>query len=537
MDENNIIIQGLGVEISEDKSDPDCLNALFCVCDFDINKNNVSLNRETIDEWISTLVGTPLVAKIAKNIKNKDDFTSHNMKIVSFKDKKGQTHKKAVFDTSAFGVCTNTYIDTADNGKDYIYANYKIWKRFENACRIIQERADNLQTSWEICTEEFTQKVKNGKIIKQIDKGRFIGLAMLGDGVEPAYSSSGLLEVASEQEDELNIALMEDLENLNISSNINFEKKEVKTDMDDKIVDVNVSEQTEEVVASVVENDEHIESASQENNIETVESSEVNGETVENTTEAVEGTSEEETHIAETKETNVETSALTERDLHRELRRAFEQADANGVCTYGYIVMLFPADNIAWFKKYGKSSELDIVEVKYTVENDKVTITEKNPVTLTVSPKEINQVIAQKDNAIIEMSAQIQSLNETVAQLKPYKDKVDEIEKAEREAQFEKDKKELSDYALSSGHITSEELETSEEIKGYIENLDKGAIKSLIADRVVASLANTNEEVDTSESHNETETNIQLNLSVENSDKKCIDYNIASSIIKGYIGR
>lgn len=536
MDEN-IIIQGLGVEISEDKSDPDCLNAKFCVCDFDTNHNSVSLNRETIDEWVSTLVGTPLVAKITKNLKGKNDFGSHEMKIISHKDKQGKVHKRAVFDTSAFGVCTDVSIDTAEDGNDYIYANYKIWKRFENACKIIQERANNLKTSWEICTEEYTQTVKEGKVTKRIDKGRFIGLAMLGSTVPPAYDSSGLLEVASEQEDELNIALMEDLENLNISSNINTEDKEVKADMDEKIVDVNVSEQTEEVIASVVENEEQIENANQENNIDTVESSEANGETVENTTETVEGASEGETHIAETEETNVDTSALTEHDLHNRLQRAFEKADANGVCSYGYMFMLFPADNIAWFKEYCRKSELDLVEVKYTVANDEVTITEKNPVTLTVSPREINQVVAQKDNAIIEMSAQIQSLNETVAQLKPYKDKVDEIEKAEREAQFEKDKKELSDYALSSGRITSEELETSEEIKGYIEKLDKGAIKSLIADRVVASLANPNEEVDTSESHNETETNVQLNLSVEHTDKKRIDYNTASSIIKGYIGR
>ena len=533
MDEN-IIVQGLGFEISEDKSNPDYLNGRFCICDFDVNKNNVSLNRETIDEWVSTLVGTPLVAKITKDIKGKQDFGSHEMRVVTTKDKNGKVHKKAVFDTSAFGVCTNVSIDTAEDGNDYIYADYKIWKRFENACKIVKERADNLHTSWEICTEEFTQKIKDGKIIKQIDKGRFIGLAMLSKNTPPAYDVSGLLEVASEQEDELNIALMEDLENLNISSNINFENKEVKADMDEKIVDVNVSEQTEEVVTSV-ENEEQIENANQESDTEVVETSEV--ETVKETTETVERASEGESRTTETEETNVDTSALTEQDLHNRLNRAFEKPNANGVCTYGYMWMLFPAENVAWFKEYGRKSELDLVEIKYTVANDDVTITERNPVSLTVSPREINQVIAQKDNAIIEMSAQIQSLNETVAQLKPYKDKVDEIEKAEREAQFEKDKKELSDYALSSGYITSEELETSEEIKGYIEKLDKGAIKSLIADRVIASLANPNEEVDTSESHTETESNVQLNLSVEHTDKKRIDYNTASSIIKGYIGR
>lgn len=526
----NIIVQGLGFEISEDKSNPDYLQGRFCICDFDVNKNNVSLNRETIDEWVSTLVGTPLVAKITKDIKGKQDFGSHEMRVISSKDKNGKIQKKAVFDTSAFGVCTNVSIDTADDGNDYIYADYKIWKRFENACKIVTERAENLKTSWEICTEEFTQKIKDGKVIKQIDKGRFIGLAMLGNVIPPAYDSSGLLEVASEQEDELNIALMEDLENLNISSNINTEEKEV-AEMDENKVEVNVSETSEQTIdtTEVSETTENTEVVSEQEDNIVVEKSE-NEESVEVV---------EQSEVVEDNDgDSVETSALTQRDLKCKIERAYEQADNEGHCTYGYIVMWFPADNMAWFTEYCRKSELDLVEVKYTVEGDNVTITEKNPVTLTVSPREINQVVAQKDNAIVEMSAQIQSLNDKVAELQPYKDKIDEIEKAEREAQFEKDKKELSDYAISSGYITQEEIETSEEIKGYIEKLDRTSIKSIISDRVVATLSQKNEtEVETSESNTETKPNIQINLMAEHTEQKGSDLDIASSIIKAYIGR
>lgn len=516
MNENNIIVQGLGFEISEDKSNPDYLQGRFCICDFDINKNNVSLNRDTIDEWVSTLVGTPLVAKITKDIKGKEDFGSHEMKIVSFKGEDGKIHKKAVFDTSAFGVCTNVSIETADDGNDYIYADYKIWKRFENACKIVQERADSLKTSWEICTEEFSQKIKDGQVVKRIDKGRFIGLAMLAKSVPPAYDSSGLLEVASEQEDELNIALMEDLQNLNISSNINTENKEV-IEMQDNMENIEQTVETSETVETV-----------EAEVVETVEAS--------TETEVVEtnDTSEVQTESDET-----EVSALTERDLHRSLINAFEAPDSSGRCTYGYPFFVFPAENMAWFKEYGAKSELDLVEVKYSVDNNQVSISERNPVTLTVSPREINQVIAQKDNAIVEMSAQVQSLNEKVAELQPYKDKVDEIEKAEREAQLEKDKKELSEYAISSGYITQEELETSEEIQGYINELDKASIKALIADRVVASLSKKTEEVETSTANaedNETNVNIQINLSAEQTeDKKSDSY--ALNAMRAYLGR
>ena len=510
MNDNNVIVQGLGFEISEDKSNPDYLNGRFCICDFDLNKNNVSLNRDTIDEWVSTLVGTPLVAKITKDIKGKEDFGSHEMRIVSFKDKNGKMQKRAIFDTSAFGVCTDVSIETSDDGKDYIYASYKIWKRFENACKIIQERADNLHTSWEICTEEFTQKIKDGKVTKQIDKGRFIGLAMLSKNVPPAYDSSTLLEVAEEQDDELNIALMEDLENLNISSNIKSENKEV-IEMQDNVENIEQTVETSETVETV--------------ETETIDTTETSNEVTETNDVSETQTDNEETEV----------SALTERDLHNGLNRAFEAPDSSGKCTYGYPFFIFPAENMAWFKEYGAKSELDLVEVKYTVENSQVKITERNPVTLTVSPREINQIIAQKDNAIVEMSAQVQSLNEKVAELQPYKDKVDEIEKAEREAQLEKDRKELSDYAISSGYITQEEIDSSEEIKGYIESLDKTSIKALIADRVVASLVNKEQDVETSESHTETQPNVQVNLMAEKENK---DHKVdVSWVIKSYLNR
>ena len=518
MDNENMIIQGLGFEISEDKSNPDYLQGRFCVCDFDVNHNNVSLNRDTIEEWVSTLIGTPLVAKIAKNVKNKEDFTSHNMKIVSVKDAKGKTYKKAVFDTSAFGVCTDVSIETSEDGNDYIYANYKIWKRFENACKIIKERAENLKTSWEICTEEFTQKVKNGIVTKQIDKGRFIGLAMLGSSVPPAYDSSGLLEVASEETDELNIALMEDLESLNISSNIETNDKEVEANMNEnEVVETNVAEQTD--VDVVVEQSEVVENIEQ-----TVDENVVS----ENQTEDV---------AENTDDANAEVSALTDNDLRHKLSKAFEQADNTGHCTYGWIFMIFPADNIAWFRECGCCSDTELVEVKYTVENDNVVITERNPVNLTVSPREINKVIAQKDNAIIEMSAQIQTLNTTIANLQVYKDRIDEIEKAEKEAKFEQDKKDLCNYAISSGYITQDEIDTSEEIKGYIESLDKTSIKSLISDRVVASLAKRDEQVvETSASKVESQPEVQVNLMAEQSEKGS-DAKNALKIMKSYLNK
>ena len=512
----SIILESSMIEISELASHPDYLQAKFIICDFNTNKNGVRLNRETIEEWMSTLVGSPLLGKITKKLNKKEDFSSHEMKIVSFKDEDGKTHKKAVFDTSAFGVFVDVAIEEVNN-VECIVATARIWKRFENACKIIQERAESLKSSWEIATEKYTTVMEDGLPVKIIDMGRFIGHCCLGSAVPPAYDRTAVLEVAEENENELDIALIQDMRNLDsldVSDINNIENKEV-IEMEDNM------ENVEQTVAT--------------SETEEVSEQQTDNVVVETSTETVEDNDISEVH---TENDETEVSALTERDLHRSLNEAFEAPDSNGRCTYGYPVLIFPADNTAWFKEYGAKSELDLIEVKYTVENSQVKITERNPVTLTISPREINQVVAQKDNAIVEMSAQIQTLNDKVAELQPYKTKVDEIEKAEREAQLENDKKELSNYALSSGHITQEELETSEEIKGYIEALDKASIKSLIADRVVASLANKEtQEVNTSASveNNEAESNIQVNLSAEKVDKK--DDSYAINAIRAYIGR
>ena len=537
MSEEKIIFQGKGIVISEDTSNPDYLQGKFCVCDFDINKNNVRLNRKTIDNWVATLIGSPLVAKIAKNLNGESDFTSHNLKIIKVKGKDGKMHKQAVFDTEAFGVCTDVSIETAEDGNDYIYANYKIWKRFQNACKIIKERCDDLHTSWEISVTESTSAMENGEIIKTINNGRFIGLAMLGSGVSPAYDSSGLLSVASETENELNTALIEDLENLDISSDITkIDDKEVKVDMEkDNVIETNVStENTEEVV------EQSIEKEIVETQPENVDNSECKKDDDEKTKKSEcdkENDDNKQKSEVEKSENNTETSALTDNDLRRKLELEFDkQVDTNGVHRCGWCFMMFPADNVAWFRECGSKTETELTEVKYTVENDNVVINECNAVVLTVSPREINQVVAQKDSAIVEMSAQIQTLNDKVAELQPYKDKVDEIEKAEREAQFEKDKKELSDYAISSGYITQNEVETSEEIIGFINALDKASIKSLIADRVVASLSKKEQEVEISETNNTKEPNIQINLSAKQTDEEKSTKDV-SWIIKSYLGK
>lgn len=212
MNEENIVLYSCNkVEVSESQ-DNSYMNVKFIICNFDVNKNNVMLNRETIDSWIETLIMKPIVGLIKTNKDNELDFTSHQAKKV-YELINGQIQEKLKFGTDAFGVFDSVQIETIDD-VEYITANCRIWRRFENCCKIIQDRFDNnepLNTSWEISIVNSNKKSINGKMVKVINDGVFIGHALLSKYTSPAYDCSGMLEVAEEQEDEFVQAVINDL--------------------------------------------------------------------------------------------------------------------------------------------------------------------------------------------------------------------------------------------------------------------------------------------------------------------------------------
>lgn len=565
-DINKITLCCTQIELSQDKTDPDIYRAKFLISGFGVNKNNVQLDREHIEDWLNTLVDKPVVGKVSVSSTGVKDFESHNLKVVT-KLKNGKPYKEAEFDTTPFGHFTSASIETADDGKEYIYADAVLYKRYKNAIEVLERRMNDneqISTSWEIAVEESKSKVTDGKIVKLVTKGRFLAHCFLGAKIEPAFDESGLLAVASKEEQELDTALSQDyIDNFEESSDINTEDKEVNMRLDNKEIvetsevaensteqeNTTVTEETSEVVDPVDKSakDKDKESDNKEKDDKDTDDTEKTDDEDEEKEKSEskdnDGNKENDDEDEKEKSDITETSALTDSDLRHHLEKAFEQKNEDGHCTYGWIFMIFPADNTAWFRECGKCSDTELVEVKYTVENNNVTITERNNVVLTVSPREINQTIAQKDSAIAEMSSQIKSLTDEVSALKPYKDKVEEIEKAEKEAQLEQDRKELSEYAISSGYITAEEVETSEEIKSMINDLNKVGIQSIISDRVVSQLNNkktTNVEI--SEDNSEKQNNISVNLSaidvsVSAKNGKNISTKDATDAVRRYIGR
>ena len=496
---DNIVFYSDQVYLSEN-SNPDSYIAKFIICDFGRNKNGVALDRNTIENWMSTLKNKPLVGKIKMRYDGEYDFTGHNVREVEKVDENGNKYREVEFDTEAFGTFFDVAIETI-NDKEYIVASCEIWKRFTKACEIIVNRIQegSLSTSWEISVEKSTQGIIDGLMTKIIQAGRFIGHCLLGKNVSPAYDSSGLLEIASTNYDmEFAEALSQDI--LSQGLDIKNEAKEennLQSNIETQVAEENVEETVVETPVA-----------------ETTESS-------------------TETEVTENKD-ETEVSQLTEYDLRKKICEAC-RAKLDKWC---WISFHFPVEKEVWLEVDGRESELDFVRMTYTVENDTITVSDPEEVKLTVSIADVNTKIAEleaevstKDEAIIKSGEEIARLKTEMSELSPFKEKFEKAEQERIENELKEKKETIISSITKSGLITREEIEASEELKGYVENLDEKSLKAVLADRYIASLSENNTEVSETKTEVETET---ASTNLDGLEDEQLD---VKSIMKNYFGK
>ena len=496
---DNIVFYSDQVYLSEN-SNPDSYIAKFIICDFGRNKNGVALDRNTIENWMSTLKNKPLVGKIKMRYDGEYDFTGHNVREVEKVDENGNKYREVEFDTEAFGTFFDVAIETI-NDKEYIVASCEIWKRFTKACEIIVNRIQegSLSTSWEISVEKSTQGIIDGLMTKIIQAGRFIGHCLLGKNVSPAYDSSGLLEIASTNYDmEFAEALSQDI--LSQGLDIKNEAKEennLQSNIETQVAEENVEETVVETPVA-----------------ETTESS-------------------TETEVTENKD-ETEVSQLTEYDLRKKICEAC-RAKLDKWC---WISFHFPVEKEVWLEVDGRESELDFVRMTYTVENDTITVSDPEEVKLTVSIADVNTKIAEleaevstKDDAIIKSGEEIARLKTEISELSPFKEKFEKAEQERIENELKEKKDNLVSSITKSGLITKDEIEASEELKGYVDNLDEKSLKAILADRYIASLNDNTTEI--SETQNEVETET-ASTNLDGLEDEQLD---VKSIMKNYFGK
>ena len=493
------------IELSEHKTYIE-LTRRLCYYDYP-NLNGVQLNSDTAEEKAQSLLMQPVVAKY-KRIRNKDDLGGHECSV----DNNGNV----TFGTVPIGVNVAVEIknDTVNINNNTVetpclFATSRIWTRNKNVCSAIKRlfAEGKLHSSWEILTEN-AEYVNNVKILKDYV---FEADALLGSTSNPAYGECATtLCVASAEDPEILLSEA-------IANDFNIDNSETKEDKTLKI------KENESVVTSEnadVVTDEVVETSQETENVETTET---NNDTE---TETVSTSSEEESHEVVDNSETIDVSALTVRDLRCKIEKACRDK-----IRYCWVAFMFPTENYVLVEFDERESELEYMKFAYTVNGEDVTVGEPEKVKLAVSVANINSEISEKNDAIIKANEEITALKSEVETLTKYKEMFEQAEAEKAADELAKKKKCLSEYAVKSGYISSEEIESSEEIKKLIDAVDENGIKAIIVDRLMAQKSDV--VVETSEIVTPVTTEVASltcdEVSIETSDYK--------SVMKKFLGK
>lgn len=432
----------INYEFSESGDFVDITTRLCYLNDYNLNGFKLKTNEEDEEKTkqsVATLVNTPVVAYYNSK---KDDFEGH--KVVKTKD---GTIK---FGTQAVGTHTEAWIENdkvvpvfSDSDEEIelpcIFGKARIWgSRFPKYYGVLKKRLkkEQMYTSWELnpitLVEDTDVENTNVPNPRSSDEWLFLGNCLLGTS-DPAYGkNSKVLETSS---------------------------------IDD--FDIELSEALSEDILTLSENDEDVNINNKQGGNEVVS------------------------------ENNKEVSALTENDLYTKVRRAVNSVDSK---KYFYMSMIFPYEYKAIAYEWDRESQLDFVEFTYSANSDDtISVTAQKNVQMVFMPKEEldNQIselntklsdkekeVSEKVESINKLGDEISTLQTQVSELTPFKEEHDKVV-AEKEAQELAEKKEnLKQFAMKGGYISQEEIESSEEIKEMIENLNESALKVMRAERI-----------------------------------------------------
>lgn len=460
------------------------------------DRSNRIIPEDVGEKYAETLIGYPIVAKLKKNIFGQpSDFGGHELYEV--KAKNGKKVKR--FGTIPIGSVLDAWVEEREldgyaDPKKCILCKTKLWSsRFPEYFKVLDKLWENgeVSSSWEL-TALKTEEKDGCTIFKVIE---FIGNCILGTSRVPCVPGAGILEYAEFDncEDELAEALERDLVDLDINEN---EKEEVdlaeKTKKDPSVEDTEVKDNSNVDDTEKEEKDKKDTAACGTKKKKKTTTAEVESDVP----DIAENSSEPESKTESEDET--QTAALTQHDLFQRISRECCKATN---CNWGYIGFWFPEDKTVWFIPDNRESELDFKLFTYEVSNDEVTVSEPQDVKLTVSVTEVNDVIAEKDKKIGDLTAELEikedaiikagetmnKLKVEISELKPYKEAADQAEQARVEAEIAEVKETLKNNMLKNNLFTEEEV-ASAEIAELIEARNETAIKSLIADRYIANL-------------------------------------------------
>lgn len=483
MENENFIVESKLLEVA---SFANYKEATFLISVLDEpDRENRIIPEEAGEKYYETIIGFPIVTKLKKNIFNKPvDFEGHNVSVVQ--DTNGKKHKK--FGTMPIGSVTESWIEEREvdgykGTHKCILIKAKLWSsRFPEYFKVFDKlwKKGTISSSWELTASDIEEK-DGFKFYKVFE---FIGNCILGTGHVPAVPGAGVVEYAELEENydtELACALEKDIANLDI----NYAEKE----------DLNLADKEKKEKENIKDNTENTEP--------TVDVPENEDEKKKKTSEEKAECKKKKVKTAEVEEDNenTEIASLTDNDLFRLIG---EKCRKKIGCSWGYISYWLPEEHTVWYKPCNGELQLEYKLFTYSVDDNEVEVSEPTDVTLTVSVDKINEELAEKNEKIETLTAELELKNEAVisagekigklkveiSELEPYKEKVETAEKERIETEIAEEKKSLKENLLKTNLFTEDEIAKAE-IAEFIEARDKNAINNLIANRYIASLSET----------------------------------------------
>lgn len=506
MDIENLILESKPLEVASYKNYKEATFLISVLDQPDLYGRIIP--SDAGEKYCTTLIGFPIVAKLKKNIFGQvSDFGGHEL--LEVKASNGKKKKK--FMTQAIGSITDAWIEDREvegyeGEQKCILAKSKLWtSRFPEYFKVFDKlwEQGKVQSSWELTATKVVTKGAN-TIYKVFE---FIGNCVLGSSKTPAVPGAGVIEYAEldDFETELAEALEKDIADLDIETMQEKEDFNLAEELKNETLVEDTAEkvkekETEEVVDETENEKKKKEetaacgTGSKKKKVKTAEA-DISEETVEGS------------------EDTTETASLTDGDLFRKISEACRKAVT---CDWGYVSYWFPEEHTVWFKPCNTDSSLDYKLFTYEVADDEVTVSEPQDVKLTVSVTEVNDVIAEKDEkigtltaelelkdaSIIKAGEKINALNVEISELTPYKEKVNKAEQERIEAEIAEHKKTLRANMLKGDLFSEEELDSAE-IAELIESRNEKEINSLIAERYIASFDKEDVEVESAEHEKE----------------------------------
>ena len=392
------------------------------------NLNYSIFTKESLEKMSETLPYVPIVGYIEKNEEDENDFSDHRNSI-TIKD--GDVNIEYM--CHAYGFIPEGAKSSFEirDGKEWLVGEGYLWTKFEKSVDIFSNSNNSKSQSMEI--DNIDGFIDNeGRV--NVDNARFSALCILGDDVSPGMQGSTIeMFNANSVKDEIkemvyefskkgDKSLEKDTEE-KVEEFVEGKDKETKTDTKKAKTDSDKKD-TEEKVEDVKKNAKKEDEEAKTEFKDEKDSDE----TDEDKKEFVEEDTEDEEDVEKEGDKEKKFQLVFEIS-HEDIRRSLYSSIANdGENEWNWIIEIFD-DHFIYQNENYKDGKVDnkYFDVKYTVENDYVSVGEKVEVFSKFLTKEEFDKIDADRNRVEELETELTTLKEFKAE-KETADKMEILE-------------------------------------------------------------------------------------------------------------